>query len=188
MKSKIHEYLKKTNNKMSKTMKSTLVMALAIGFITAFMSCGNAQDNANTETTVQTNISKEQANKMLNSYLEIKDALVKTDGETASKAAGKLVETLGDSQDELAKKIRFDAEHISETKDAGHQRDHFNTLSDNIYAVVKATGANDSKLYRQYCPMAMDNKGAYWLSAEKEVNNPYFGDKMLHCGSVKEEL
>ena len=125
---------------------------------------------------------------MLNSYLEIKDALVKTDGEAASKAARKLVEALGEHQDELAQKIRFDAEHISETKDAGHQREHFNTLSDNIYALVKATGANDSKLYRQYCPMAMDNKGAYWLSAEKQVNNPYFGDKMLHCGSVKEEL
>jgi hypothetical protein len=36
--------------------------------------------------------------------------------------------------------------------------------------------------------MAFNNEGAYWLSAEKEVNNPYFGDKMLHCGSVKEEL
>lgn len=171
-----------------KTMKSTLVMALAVGFATAFTSCGNAQDNANTEATVQTSISKEQATKMLNSYLEIKDALVKTDGEAASKAAGKLVEALGENKDNLAQKIRFDAEHISETKDAGHQRDHFNTLSDSIYALVKATGANDSKLYRQYCPMAMDNKGAYWLSAEKQVNNPYFGDKMLHCGSVKEEL
>lgn len=169
-------------------MKSTLVMALAIGFATVFTSCGNAQDNANTEVAVKTNIGKEQATKMLNSYLKIKDALVKTDGEAASEAAGKLVEALGENQDELAQKIRFDAEHISETKDVGHQRDHFNTLSDNIYALVKATGANDSKLYRQYCPMAMDNKGAYWLSAEKQVNNPYFGDKMLHCGSVKEEL
>lgn len=169
-----------------KKIKSTLVMAIAMLFATVFVACSNAQENTTSE--VKTNISKEQASKMLNSYLKVKDALVKTDGEAASTAAKKLVEDLGDNQDELAKKIRFDAEHISETKDAGHQRDHFNTLSDNIYALVKATGANDGKLYRQYCPMAMDNKGAYWLSAEKQVNNPYFGDKMLHCGSVKEEL
>ncbi len=186
--SRTREYLKKTNNKMSTKMKSTLVMALAISLATTLTSCGNAQDDANSETRVQTNISKEQATKMLNSYLEIKDALVKTDGEAASNAAEKLVEALGENQDELAQKIRFDAEHIFESKDAGQQRDHFNTLSDNIYALVKATGANDSKLYRQYCPMAMDNKGAYWLSTEKQVNNPYFGDKMLHCGNVKEEI
>jgi len=44
------------------------------------------------------------------------------------------------------------------------------------------------KLYRQYCPMAFQNKGAYWLSSEKKIMNPYFGDKMLHCGVVKEEF
>ena len=171
-------------------MKSTLVVAIALGISTSFISCSNAQNNNQeiANTVQSTAISKEQAQKVLSAYLEVKEALVQTNGETASSAAEKLVTALGDSKDELAGKIRFDAQHIAETKDAGHQRDHFNTLSDNIYAMVKATGANDSKLYRQYCPMAMDNEGAYWLSAEKEVNNPYFGNKMLHCGSVKETL
>ena len=186
MKSKIHEYQRNLNNKMSKKMKSTLVMAFAIVCTTHFVSCSNVQDSTTDE--VQTSISKEQASELLNNYLKVKNALVETDGEAASAAAIKLVEALGDNQDELAKKIRFDSEHISETKDEGQQRDHLNILSDNIYILVKATRANDSKLYRQYCPMAFDNKGAFWLSAEKQVNNPYFGDKMLHCGSVKEEL
>jgi hypothetical protein len=172
--------------------KSILVMALALGISTSFSSCSNAQNN-NQETSTEVNISsteisKEQAQKILSAYLEIKEALVQTNGENASTAAQKLVTALGESKDELAGKIRFDAEHIAETKDAGHQRDHFNTLSDNVYAMVKATGANADNLYRQYCPMAMDNEGAYWLSSEKEVNNPYFGNKMLHCGSVKETI
>lgn len=171
-------------------MKSTLVVAIAVGISTSFISCSNAQNNNQeiTGTVQSTTISKEQAQKVLSAYLEVKEALVQTNGETASSAAQKLVTALGDTKDELADKIRFDAEHIAETKDAGHQRDHFNTLSDNIYAMVKATGANADNLYRQYCPMAMDNEGAYWLSAEKEVNNPYFGNKMLHCGSVKETI
>jgi len=32
--------------------------------------------------------------------------------------------------------------------------------------------------------MADDNKGADWLSLEKEIRNPYFGSGMLTCGEV----
>ena len=139
-------------------------------------------------STAETDIPKEQAQKIQVAYLQLKDALVLTNGEAASQAAIKLVETLGSEEDELLKNIRFDVEHIAETQDLGHQRDHFNNLSDNVYAMLKATEANENPVYRQYCPMAFEGKGGYWLATEKEVNNPYFGDKMLHCGSVKEEL
>jgi Cu(I)/Ag(I) efflux system membrane fusion protein len=33
--------------------------------------------------------------------------------------------------------------------------------------------------------MANDNKGATWISKDKNIINPYFGDKMLTCGSVE---
>jgi hypothetical protein len=36
--------------------------------------------------------------------------------------------------------------------------------------------------------MAADGKGASWLSDKREVRNPYYGDKMLTCGSVKESI
>jgi Cu(I)/Ag(I) efflux system membrane fusion protein len=36
--------------------------------------------------------------------------------------------------------------------------------------------------------MAFDNKGAYWLSNVSEIKNPYFGEKMLTCGSVQDSL
>jgi hypothetical protein len=133
-------------------------------------------------------IQKNQAQKVLETYLEIKDALVKTDGKAASTKASQLVELLKDTDDELSKKIKFDAKHIADTKDISHQRDHFDTLSQNIYALVKATHPNDMPLYKQYCPMALNNQGAFWLASEKEINNPYFGDRMLHCGSVKETI
>jgi hypothetical protein len=169
-------------------MKSTLIIASAVVLSISFTSCGNSQDHSKSETTAQNISDKKSEPVVLDKYLEIKNALVQTDGESASKAASELVESIGDNPDELMQKIRFDAQHIADTENTDHQRDHFNTLSDNIYQWVKATEGNEQKLYRQYCPMAFDNQGAYWLSAEKEVNNPYFGDKMLHCGSVKEEL
>jgi len=36
--------------------------------------------------------------------------------------------------------------------------------------------------------MAFDKKGAYWISENREIQNPYFGDKMPKCGEIKEEL
>ena len=125
---------------------------------------------------------------VLNSYLEIKDALVETDGKATKTAAQKLVSVMGETGGELMNKIKFDAEHIGETEDTGHQRDHFNSLSDNVYKLVQASESNGGKLYLQYCPMAFDNTGAYWLSNSSEIMNPYFGDQMLHCGKVEEEI
>ena len=83
---------------------------------------------------------------------------------------------------------REHAEHIaSNAGNIGHQREHFDTLSQEVYELVKATGAGQ-KLYYTNCPMYNNNKGANWLSETKEVSNPYLGKAMLTCGSIKEEL
>lgn len=168
-----------------KKSKSIFTVLLAISLSIMMTSCGNSQSTEKQETTI---MKGEEDSNILKSYLGVKDALVKSNAQAASKAAVKLVNIIPDDQDALMKKIRDDAQHIANTENIDHQRDHFNTLSENIYKWVKETNVNDQKLYKQYCPMAFNNEGAYWLSAEKEVNNPYFGDKMLHCGSVKEEL
>ena len=33
-----------------------------------------------------------------------------------------------------------------------------------------------------FCPMAFNNKGAYWVQKTGEIVNPYHGMMMLHCG------
>jgi hypothetical protein len=171
--------------------KSMLIVAIAS---VSLMACNQTKSNdkgvvaeQQASKTSQSSVSKEDAQKILSNYLKIKNALVKTDGEAASSTAKNMLGLLT-SKDELVGKIKIDIEHIIDTNDPSKQRDHFNTLSDNVYDLIKSTSANERAIYRQFCPMAMNNKGAYWLSAEKEVNNPYFGDMMLHCGSVKEEL
>jgi hypothetical protein len=54
--------------------------------------------------------------------------------------------------------------------------------------MAKKTKLGTGVIYKQFCPMAFDNKGAYWLSSNEEIMNPYFGDKMLHCGKVEETV
>ena len=68
------------------------------------------------------------------------------------------------------------------------QRLAFGTLSAAMYSMLKKTGIKNSGAYKQYCPMAFNDKGAYWLSEEAEIKNPYFGKKMLECGEVQDSL
>lgn len=182
--------------------KSNLILAVLLGFGLSFSACsGNAENDSNTPpATVQTDtdnsattansedgLDNAQKTKVLDAYLKVKDALVGTDGTVAAAAAEGLVAAIGTGDGELVKSIRFDAEHIRETDEVEHQREHFSSLSASIFELVKGAGLG-KKLYRQYCPMAFEGKGAFWISSEEQIMNPYFGDLMLHCGKVEEEI
>ena len=146
-----------------------------------------------------TNIQEEKLKEVFDSYFAVKDALVKTDGNLAATKAASLLNSINSVKMEsltkeehvewmkVMKDLVFDAEHISETKDAGHQRDHFTSLSKNMYSVMKVS-KQDTPTYYQFCPMANKGKGANWLSKENIVKNPYYGTKMLGCGKVVETL
>ena len=83
---------------------------------------------------------------------------------------------------------REHAEHVgSNAGNIAHQREHFETLSQEVYDLAKVAGAGQ-KLYFTNCPMYNNNKGGNWLSEVKDVKNPYMGKAMSTCGSVKEEL
>ena len=76
-------------------------------------------------------------------------------------------------------------EKISSSKDIEEQRRQFDFLSQALINAVKVFGVPDNTLYVQHCPMANNNEGADWLSSEENIQNPYFGDKMMTCGVVK---
>jgi Cu(I)/Ag(I) efflux system membrane fusion protein len=61
-------------------------------------------------------------------------------------------------------------------------------VSDMLYDLIKNTGLKGDTVYHQYCPMAFDDKGAYWLSSQSAIRNPYFGKEMLTCGNTKDTL
>jgi Cu(I)/Ag(I) efflux system membrane fusion protein len=77
---------------------------------------------------------------------------------------------------------------VQQTEDLAQQRSAFMALGEALYQSVKQLGADGPTLYYQYCPMAVGDQGAYWLSKEKEIRNPYFGESMLKCGENKETL
>jgi hypothetical protein len=151
---------------------------------------GSASSNASPLTIDQ------PFSQVLQSYYDVKNALVNGDAATASAKATVMVKSLGavdmktlSEADHkafmsLQEKLNFDAQHISASNDIAQQRDHFSSLSNNIYTLAKAVKLSADPVYQEYCPM----KKMYWLSSESAIKNPYYGKSMLTCGKVTDTI
>ena len=85
----------------------------------------------------------------------------------------------------LEAEIKSSASSISNSDDIEKERVHFKQLSSDLAKAIQLFGINET-VYYQYCPMVDNNIGAYWLSKEEKVFNPYFGEAMLSCGELKQ--
>ncbi len=143
---------------------------------------------------------QQQLSQFFRSYVNLKDAFVDSDISKVRKEIGgarealaKVDITLVDGpaktdwtvyRDELNRGL----DGIEQGSDIENQREHFSKLSYSLYKAIKAFGLAGETAYYDFCPMAFNDKGAYWLSDKEAIRNPYFGDKMLTCGSVEETL
>lgn len=80
------------------------------------------------------------------------------------------------------------ASQVTLASNLEQQRAYFSTLSNEMVSLIKRSGLTRGEIFVDYCPMALNDKGAYWLSSEKEIRNPYFGDVMLSCGEVTDTI
>lgn len=119
-------------------------------------------------------------------YILVKNSLVDSNSDEARKNALELQKSLAGLKDSKAAHAAISK--FIDAKDLSEQRQHFSTLSNEMASLVKGGKLSGGAVYLEYCPMANNNSGAYWLSNEKEIKNPYFGSKMLKCGSVKETI
>jgi hypothetical protein len=137
---------------------------------------------------------------IIKDYLALKNALVADNDKAAANAGKQLFTTLKNvdmnaipankhkEYMEIAENAKENAEHISDN--AGkidHQREHLASLSKDVSDLITLFGTTQ-KLYQDYCPMYNDGKGAVWINEAKTIKNPYYGSKMLTCGSVKKEF
>ena len=170
---------------MKRLLKTTVLMLA----ITSLVSCKNETKNDNNNSHSATEIPKtvgltfdnDKAEKQFQHYIHLKTALVNSDFNEAQSGAKMLMENTDDAdlQDMLSK--------ISETNDIEIQRTVFSDVTEKMTDVVAAS-LSSGEVYKQFCPMAFNDKGGYWLSKEEEIRNPYFGNKMLKCGKVTETL
>ena len=140
-----------------------------------------------------------QLSLVFNDYIALKDALVKEDSKRVVTASNNFLSHLSEIDMELLKgeahkqwmalenDLRTSAVSISKASSIPSQRDFFKQLSAKLTKALEVFGINETA-YLQFCPMADNNQGAYWLSKEKKVINPYFGEAMLTCGEVKQVI
>ena len=151
-----------------------------------------------TSTTPQ--IFNEQLTAIASTYLLLKDALVASDQQKAAEN----VKTILDNTEkvdmslvkdkahiywmEQLKAIQAHGKKIGESEDIEEQRKQFDFLSQALIKSLKVFGVEGDTFYVQHCPMANDNDGADWLSKHEKILNPYFGEKMLTCGTVQDTI
>lgn len=155
----------------------------------------NVKMVARTFTTVDPAVSTFMKS-MAVDYLAVKNALTNDKETDAAAASGKMYGAMkgfdksllsADQKkvyDDIEADLKEHAEHISKSK-IEHQREHFAMMSKDMYDMVKAFGAGMT-LYHDHCPMYKE--GSMWLSETKDIKNPYYGDKMMTCGSVEEMM
>ena len=119
-------------------------------------------------------------------YIELTEALTAEDMAKARLSSNAI--EAGASHLSGGRKLASTAAKITVAPNLEMQRTHFAAMSNEMIDLIKKTGTSKGEIYVDYCPMALNDKGAYWLSVNKEIRNPYFGDKMLTCGEVKETI
>jgi len=142
---------------------------------------------------------KVQLGDVVMSYLLLKDKLSQDDAEIQKEVRSIQKSLKGvdmslvmeDAHNEWMKTLKTlnkELSLLSKAVNIKEQRTIFLTISKSLSGTIQKLGVEmgeDVILYLQYCPMANDNKGGYWLSNEKEIKNPYFGKEMPDCGEVK---
>ena len=191
-------------------MKKTL---LILTVILSAVACKNKEDKTEETTTAPetkaaagyaySETFNQSMNNVLNAYYSLKDAFVASDTVKVNAAASQLkglldslkldevqkFDTLGfASINGRAGDVAAELSGMLGEKELEKKRESFEMVSNAFYDMVRVIKPTGATVYYQYCPMAFDNKGAYWLSNADSIMNPYFGKKMLTCGEVKETL
>lgn len=166
-------------------MKTILYSFFISATIFACSSSASEQSASEADSVVQTEATEQQTPDPLANYIKLKDALVKSDAGVAKTAATALGTSL--TSEKMDTKMIEAANMIASSDDLKAQRIAFKIITDGLIEALKANEIAEG-VYVQYCPMAFDNTGANWISMSEEIRNPYFGDMMLKCGRVTEEL
>ncbi len=165
----------------------------AIGILTTFVACtqsapksASADQKVVQSTTDTIQLKDTQQDDILKRYFRLKDALVASNAPNAQNEATTLTTSLKASP-AFAKSVLI-CDSIAKTSDLAKQRSTFTNLSNQLIAQFSKTLVLKGSFYLQFCPMANEGNGGYWLAAEQEVRNPYYGDEMLACGEVKRTI
>jgi hypothetical protein len=193
---------------MKKVLIAVLLLA-ALGY-SGYYFFGNKENKNKDEDPRPLAINKNSGafnqsyQQLMTGYYNLKDALVASDTVRANSASQQLVvyadslainEIVADSTGVIRETAKTFSAAISGSAQAlvkentiEAKRKEFEIISDALWSLTRTVKYDGEKVYYQFCPMAFNNKGAYWLSNQPVIRNPYFGDEMPECGKVEDSL
>lgn len=145
-----------------------------------------ASDSLATVPAVEVELRDTSINQAYKCYEDLKNVLVTSNASEARTAASELAIALRKVKG--SENTAVLADKIAASTDLSEQRTTFTALSNDVITLFKQSEISSGSIYVQYCPMANEGEGGYWLSSQEEIMNPYYGDEMLHCGEVKETI
>lgn len=151
--------------------------------VTVDDSVNEIADYNKTDSRSEVKFSDVKIQEIYGLYLSVKAALVNSESSIVQAETKKLEAVIEDSKEN--EQLKAVSKLISLTKDIKKQRDFFVTLTSEVEKLIGKAEITSGEVYKQFCPMAFDGEGGYWLSDSKEVRNPYYGKKMLACGNVE---
>lgn len=179
-------------------MKKTLIKGITFSLVVLLAACSNdkhAGDSHDGHAPVPT-VAKVQSaavklkdgdlNAIYQHYQHLTTVL--TEGDVAAAKVASIAIEAGAKEIEGGTKLRTTAVKISRATKLETQRIIFASLSDEFIALVKRSGLESGELHIAHCPMALNDKGADWVSNSKDISNPYYGQSMLTCGTIKETI
>jgi len=168
---------------MKNVIKTTVVMLALVSFVSCKNEIKNDRYISNSDTARMAELSFEDENvgKQFQHYIHLKTALVNSDMHEAKSGAKMLLENSDDAA------LKGLLSKISEASEIEEQRTLFSDVTEKMTGIVNES-ISSGEVYQQFCPMAFNNEGGYWLSTEEEIRNPYFGNRMLKCGKVTETI
>ncbi len=184
-------------------MKYFLNIYKILSVLIVFTACsGKEQDKTKTETKVHDHsdvkegdtsntvtapvLKNNHLNAVYQQYIQLTTALT-SNNFVEAKIAANAIEA-GAIEINGGNGIAIASARITAAADIEAQRAAYSTLSKNIEQLIRKEGLATGKLYVDYCPMALDDKGATWITSNKDIRNPYFGDKMLECGEIQDTI
>ncbi len=163
----------------------------------------NMENNEQSSTIESVEVDPEfvkQLTAFYEAYLKMNEAFIATDAAKVSAEAKNTSAALATVQMELLKGdthmawmdqlniLKPSLQKIGNSSDIDEQRLEYATFNPAFYKSLKMFGLDNETAYYQFCPMANNDQGAFWLSETKEIRNPYFGEMMLSCGETQDTI
>ena len=179
-------------------MKRNVTLTTLTIIIISLASCGDATKKQDSKMSSPAGIEAKKENspeiadasfsdgmtgKVFQNYQQIRMALVNSNPDEVNLAAGNLAESFAGEREEM----KSMALAMADTKDIEKQRELFSQFTEKVEPLLKES-ISEGAIYKQFCPMAFEGKGGYWISNAEEIRNPYYGDKMLKCGKITETI